>query len=282
MILFASPSPQLAADLVVREIIRRGHRTSQLACRAAYVRLVNYGNGKVSTMNALREFRAAGVPTIPEAVARLLYDDKLAQAPVLSQWSPYTEVHRSQDEAATSALVFPFISKSAHGSASKNVRLVTSREQAEVEIAEAFGSGIQSTRGVQKGYLIWQRFVPGNAGDVRVCVTGDYLFGLTRDNRPDAPFASGSGSNAPITELDARTRCAFAMAQEIAMELGSRWCCFDFVFEGSKPLCLEVSFAWSEAAYSDCVLFDRELFPTVMRGRDWPSVVVDELERLAA
>lgn len=280
MILFAPPSPQPAAEMVAQEIMRRGHSFRRKGCRSAYVRLVNYGPGKTATMDALVDLQSEGVPTVPERIAIRLYDDKVAQADLLSCWSPPTEVILNRGEALDRMFDPPFISKSAHGSASKNVRLICTKEEAKAEIKAAFGEGIQSTRGTQRGYLIWQRFVPGNKGDVRVCVTGDYLFGLTRDNRPDMPFASGSGSNQPITKLDSRTRAAFEMAREIAAEIGSRWCCFDFVFDEDLPLCLEVSFAWSEAAYRDCVMFSRELEETKVRGRDWPSVAVDELERL--
>lgn len=279
MILFAPPSPQPAAELVAQEIVRRGHRFQREGCRAAYVRLVNYGPSKDVARNTLASLQ---VPTLPEAIAIELYDDKAAQVEPLSPWSPQTELIIECKGAMARMPSLPFISKSAHGSASKNVRLVKTTTEAEAEIAAAFGEGIQSKPGIQRGYLIWQRFVPGNNGDVRVCVTGDYLFGLTRENRPGSPFASGSGTNAPIIDLNDRTRPAFEMAREIAGKLCSRWCCFDFVFEDGRPLCLEVSFAWSEAAYSDCVLFDRELCPTPKRGREWPAVAVDELERLAA
>jgi glutathione synthase/RimK-type ligase-like ATP-grasp enzyme len=282
VILFAPPSPQPAAELVAQEIMRRGHSFGHKDFRAAYVRLVNYGVGKAATMGALVNLQGDAVPTVPEHIAINLYDDKAAQVVVLSHWSPPTELITDRADASRKMFDPPFISKSAHGSASKNVRMIRTTKEAEAEIAAAFGEGIQSTRGTQRGYLIWQRFVPGNKGDVRVCVTGDYLFGLTRDNRPDAPFASGSGSNQPITKLDARTRAAFEMAREIAEHIGSRWCCFDFVFEDHKPLCLEVSFAWSEPAYADCVLFDRDLNPTQRLGKEWPLVAVDELERLAA
>ncbi len=260
---------------------KRGHvLVSQDRAQAAYVRTVNYGPGREQCLRALRELEQQDIPSIPPVSAEWLYDDKIAQAGLLHPWMPETKILMSEPDL--SGLEYPFVSKSAHGSASHCVRLIETPEQARAEVAAVFGAGLEVHGGVQKDYLIWQRFIPGNSGDVRVVVCGERMFGLTRGNRDDVPFASGSGRNTPILEMDNRIGTAFLKARLIADELKLPWSCYDFVFEGAIPYCLEVSFSWVEEVYNDCQCFDRDLNPTGETAASIADFAVDEMEKLAA
>lgn len=287
MRVYAFPDPRGCGDAVLAAAQRRGHETTGFYVHAdtAYVRTVNYGHGRAQCLQALKTFGHADLPCIPGAGAADWYDDKLAQVDLLRDWMPQTIVANAPSAAISApALPFPFVSKSAHGSGSANVRLINTAQEAAAEIRAAFGPGIPAKGGVQKGYVYWQELIPGNTRDVRVVVAGRRLYGLIRQCRDDVPFASGSGRAAPIMALDdPQVRNAFSMAGEIAETINAPWSCYDFVFDGDRPYCLEVSTSWTEASYTDCAVFDRAtLEPTGETGGSWPDFVIDELERLTA
>lgn len=276
--------PQNAGRKVHEAAVRRGHIHDDASPEVAYVRTINYGPWKSISLGKLAELHRRKVPSVPGYADSLVYDDKRPQVRLLAPWSPATRLITDPRDVDPSAMTFPFVSKSAEGSASKNVRLIRSEVEARAEADAVFGSGLTVSQGSQIGYLIWQDFVPGNDRDVRVVVNGSRLYGLYRGNRDNVPFASGSGRLTSIASLDdVETLAAFEIADEIAEAIESRWCCFDFVFQLGQPLVLEVSFSWSERAYTDCVVFDREtLEPTGETAAAWAEFAVDEMERLAA
>jgi hypothetical protein len=114
----------------------------------------------------------SGMTLTPTLSEIRLYDDKLAQARVLADYTPPTQILENVDEAEAivKSVVLPFISKSAEGAGGSNVRLITSIAQAKQEIELAFrGPGIRKYDGLmQQGYLLWQDFVVGGLIDWRV------------------------------------------------------------------------------------------------------------------
>ena len=260
--------------------VRRGHVIDNASPDAGYVRTHTYEPWRRRGLEMIERLSRLHVPSIPSYRDSLLYDDKRLQAKVLAPWMPKT--HVITDEAFRPDMAYPFVSKSARGSASKNVRLVATPAQAEFERAAAFGSsGLRAVNEVQHGYLIWQEFIPGNDHDVRVCVCGDNLFGLIRGNRDEVPFASGSGRLTVIQGMrDPSVRAAFLCAIGIASKIGTRWACFDFVFRDGIPYVLEISFSWTEAAYNLCPCFGLDFQPNGRTAAEWPEFAVTELERL--
>lgn len=264
--------------------IARGHAIDQDQPDVAFVRLLTFEPERTRGFDALAKYQIRGIPTMPGADAAW-YDDKLAQVSILKPWLPQTFIRMVQPSFEwISRLEFPLVSKAHTGAQSRNVRLLNSPQEAWLEALLAFGSGIPlQPSGFQRGYILWQKFIPGNSGDIRVCVTGDYMFGLRRGNRDDVPFASGSGRLSIIEDLgDERTRRAFVLADEITEKLGIRWQAYDFVFDADgRAYCLEASSAWTEKAYNDCPLFHRkDLSKTWLKGVSWASIMVDELERI--
>lgn len=273
--------------------IKRGHEQSKLLksldYNVAYVRTINYGPSKLMTLNALEALENVGIPFIPGRGSSYLYDNKLNQIPALKEWLPETWVFKDMGEAysfAANDAKLPIISKSSFGSASSCVRLLSDANELRREAHEALAplnKGIRTPKGYQKGYVIWQRFIPRNPGDVRICVTGDRTYGLYRKNRRELPFASGSGILSPIVETAGLDESlAFQTASEISNKLEFPWACYDFVFEESKCYCLEISFSWTERAYNDCPVFHRgSLEPTGEYAHRWPEFAVDLMESLA-
>ena len=291
MRVYAFPDPRGCGDAVLAAAQRRGHEATGHYAHAdcAYVRTVNYGHGRDRCLEALRLCGRADIPCIPGPSAADWYDDKLAQVDLLRDWMPDTLIQRqvARDGAIVrlpQPAAYPFISKTAFGSGSANVRLIRNEAEAAAEVAAVCGSGLPVKGGVQQGYLYWQELIPGNTRDIRVIVAGRRLYGLVRHCRDDVPFASGSGRTEVITDLDdPQVLSAFMLADEIAEKINAPWSCYDVVFDSDRPYCLEVSTSWTEASYTDCPVFDRaSLEPTGETGGRWPDFVIDELERLTA
>ena len=236
----------------------------------AFVRLNQMGNYREQGKRIVDVLSKRGIPTLPNAFEAEMYDDKAAQISVLKKWLPPT--HLIQDAGEAMAMVdkmsYPFMSKSLDGASSAGVRLIASPDKAMQEIRKVFRDGIPSVYNRrQKGYLIWQDFIPGNECDFRVIITGDRLFGLKRYVREDRPMASGSGNNEPILALDDwRAKKAFAAAVEISEAIQTKWMAYDFVFDGDKPYVLEMSSAWTVGPYHYCQMFDLALEPTTERA----------------
>ena len=206
-------------------------------------------------------------------------------------YMPLTYVHTSYDRkaevrASINTLGLPFVSKAKEGSSSVNVRLIESVEDAMAEFETAMTFGI-STRvgkgrcGLQRGYVLWQRFIPGNKGDIRICINGDYAIMLERDNAHGVPFASGSGRNRPINNPNTRQLEALDTADRYFKLRQFKWCGIDMVYEEAenKWWVLETTLGWSLKAYEDCRYFHLPtLSPTECRGADWCRVFLNQLE----
>jgi len=224
----------------------------------AFVRLDQKRDQRLMSKELVAALSDAGVITLPTRQEAYWYDDKAAQIEALHAWLPdtYFELDKQRALELARSLAFPIISKSIDGSSSKAVRLLNDAIEAAEEIGAVFGAGIPSVYDrVQRGYIYWQRFLPDNPCDYRVCICGGYVFGLVRNNRPDKPFASGSGDNYPLTMANERECEAVALAIEIAGALKTRWMAFDIVFDGDTPQVLEISSSWTPQSYARCPAF---------------------------
>lgn len=274
------------ANKIKMAAISRGHDVcfTPDGADVAFARVVTFEPWRHRGLSFLRDATERGIPTLPEPANLHWYDDKVAQADILAMWLPDTIILRKGDEFRIPNSGYPFISKASTGAASRNVRLIRNEDDARAEYHAALeGDGIPILpSGVQKGYLYWQRFVPGNDGDIRVIVIGDEAFGIRRGNRDDVPFASGSGRIEIIRRIDdPQTAQAFRMADEISRVLDTRWQAYDFVFDGGICYCLEATCSWTDSGYVGCPTFDRAtLEPTGTTQDDWPMRAVIEMERI--
>lgn len=103
---------------------------------------------------------------------------------------------------------------------------------------------------IQRNYVYFQKFIPGNTFDIRVVIIGDRAFALKRSVRKGDFRASGSGkfqydrSQIPLKCIE--------LGFKVATELCVQCCAFDFVYDGSEWLIVEVSYAFSPDAYRQC------------------------------
>jgi glutathione synthase/RimK-type ligase-like ATP-grasp enzyme len=253
---------------------------------AAFVRLDQQGQQRDVSKRIVEELNTRGVITLPTLREARWYDDKGAQLEVLGRWMPktlmITDANNARDRIGE--LGFPFVSKAVDGSASKCVRLIRTERQALAEIDAAFRApGIETVYGrKQYGYVYWQQFIPDNDCDYRVCVTGDYIYGLVRRVRPGGFTASGSGDHSPLTLNSERELAAARLCIEASAELNTDWMAYDVVFDAdNRPLILEMSSAWTMKAYHTAQMFSREtLKATEYTGAHSFTVAVEILERM--
>src|SRR5690554_1281510 len=232
-----------------------------------------------------------GARLIPDFMLLSEYESKIEQSKRYAGWMPETYYITNKEEAKKKigALGYPFVSKASTGSASRNVRLIKSEEQARQEIDAAFGSGLSAPHGLgernQRKYLLWQRFVPDNGYDYRACIVGDKIMLLKRYNREDVPFASGSGLVEPINELDAESWLVLVFARNFFNKFGMEWAGIDVVIDRKCDPCaetlfmLETTIGWPKSFNADCVFFDSDNKDSGKKGADIWEVFVNYIRR---
>ncbi len=176
---------------------------------------------------------------------------------------------------------FPKVFKLRGGSGSENVRLVKSQKKANGIINKAFNSGFSQynvwgsikerwrkyksgktsltdvfkglaricmpteyskIQGKEKGYLLFQDFIPNNTHDVRVTFVYNKCFALRRRVRSGDFRASGSGMiEYDMTKIPEST---LEIAFKVANRLNLQTAAFDFVFQDGKPLIVEMSYGF--------------------------------------
>ena len=243
----------------------------------AFVRLDQYKDRRKSSKQMIKRLHQRGVKTLPNLNEAYWYDDKINQLSVLAEYMPETLYITDAQHAyeILDDIDYPFVSKTSEGSASKGVRFIVSRHQAEQEIKDAFGKGLKTSvyDRVQKGYLYWQEFVQDNQNDYRVTICNDIVWALKRFNRDDKPFASGSGKIQPVTQIDENAEKAIRLCLNISKKINTQFMAYDVVFDGEKPRVLEMSSAWVTKP-ADIPAWDLELNPTdYVLGDMWKKSV---------
>lgn len=246
----------------------------------AFVRLDQVAEQRGATKALVADLFKRGVRTLPNLQEAIWYDSKIEQLQQFGKYLPdmFMTFDKEKALAVIDKAIYPFVSKSTDGSASKGVRLIKSEYDALEEVEAVFsndGMDLGFYNRKQKGYVYWQKFLPTNPLDYRVIICHDYIFGLIRHNRKDKPFASGSGNYEPIKEISGRAEKAFDFCIKIALELELKWMAFDVIFDGDEPKLLEVSSSWTPEGYTDCPVWDFGYFPQDMTGGDMFKMAVE-------
>jgi len=94
----------------------------------------------------------------------------------------------------------------------------------------------------QKGYILFQDFIPSNSYDTRLVIIGDRCVGVRRYIRKGDFRASGSGLSSSEPQLiDSRS---IKIAFEIARKLNAQCLAMDFIMDGQEPKLVEMSYAF--------------------------------------
>lgn len=184
---------------------------------------------------------------------------------------------------------YPIVFKLRSGAGSQNVRLVNNFREARRIIRRAFSRGFNNyyalghlkeswrtyfmkrtnlqdlleahvrvvypppyarVGGRERGYVYFQKFVPGNKFDIRTIVIGDKAFAIKRIVRKNDFRASGSGVILYDREhFDDQT---IQLSFNLAEELHSQCTAFDFIYDNDKIYVVEISFGFSKEGYDSC------------------------------
>jgi glutathione synthase/RimK-type ligase-like ATP-grasp enzyme len=215
-------------------------------------------------------------------------------APFVPTWVFYD---KSEALEWTQQNSFPKVFKLRGGAGSANVQLARTRSDGEKLISKAFGRGFSQynaaanlkervrkycvgktdlfdvlkgfarmaypTRhavvaGRDRGYVYFQEFVSGNDHDIRVIVIGDRAFAIKRMVRENDFRASGSGNI--LYKKKHFDEVTIRLAFNLAQRLYTQCVAFDFVYQDSKPLLVEISYCFVKEGYDPCVgYWDKDL-----------------------
>jgi hypothetical protein len=232
-----------------------------------------------------------GMRLIQDPTQVELYEDKIKQTQQFHHWMPHTELAFSEADAQILLpdMTYPFISKAKVGASSCNVRLITNMVEARREIELSFvGDGIPNLSHYpnQKGYLIWQEYIPHDI-TYRVNIIGRQFFVFKRYCYPDRPMAQ-TGNVEPVLVMDDEIASLLEYTKEIAAEIETKWCAFDILKGPNGWLLLETTLGWpwpSPGNCDECVCWNsphkwadmfKVLFDEIEAG-EWPeSVLADK------
>lgn len=193
---------------------------------------------------------------------------------------------------------FPKVFKLRGGAGSSNVKLMHTKADAVKMVNKAFGPGFASydkwgniketvrkyklgktsgndvlkslrrlvkstefarVHGKEKGYVLFQDFVPNNNFDIRIIVIGDRAFAIKRMVRDNDFRASGSGFvRYEREEMD--ERCV-KISFDVQQTLKASCVAFDYVFdENNNPMIVEINYGFAIEVYYPCPgYWDRQL-----------------------
>ncbi len=157
------------------------------------------------------------------------------------------------------------------------------------QVRHEFGNVVRQLQGKDpesvwtpnKNYVLFQRFLAGNAFDTRVTVVGNRAYAFRRFNRRDDFRSSGSGKldfDPAGIDLD-----HVRLALQISRELGFQSMAYDFLYDenGASRFC-EMSYTYVDQAPYDCPgHWNADL--TWQEGHYWPQYFIlgDLLEGIA-
>lgn len=231
----------------------------------------------------LAEAMARRLAMVQDAAQIEVYEDKLAQARRWGAWMPETWIFDSEAQALMFAekAGLPLISKAAQGASSHNVRLLETRHDLRAHIWQAFGPGIplrlyQGRRGLQKGYVLLQRFVPHEV-TYRVNAVGRQRAVFFRRCFPHRPMAQ-TGNVSPAYGPEEAPAGLLDFAESFFQEAATRWCALDILHdkEAATWRLLETSLAWPHPSPGDCN--NGRFWPSGKRWEEMWDVLLDELE----
>lgn len=214
--------------------------------------------------------RRNGLKFIPPVREVVLYDDKIAQYREFGNWMPETLLAEDEQTALSfiGRLGFPFISKSKQGAGASNARLIQNAKEAEVEVRLAFSEkGIAGTYGgIQKDYVLWQKWIFGLEMNWRVVVLANKYFVVTkRWNEKGTKFVNDRSKIETLSYIDDKTKKIIDFAEKFARVNRFKWAAIDIIEEPDtgKLYVLETSVSWPMWWFDNGVIFDKDLRPAV-------------------
>tara|TARA_B100000795_G_scaffold269145_1_gene257726 strand:+ start:8384 stop:9391 length:1008 start_codon:yes stop_codon:yes gene_type:complete len=141
------------------------------------------------------------------------------------------------------------------GNIKENLRRYNKNEILFVDLLYSFRRFFVSTEfakiyGREKGYVLFQDFIPNNSFDIRVITIGEKAFAIKRLVRENDFRASGSGVIV-YNKKEIDLRC-ISIAFEVSNKLKGQCVAYDFVFNNDNPLIVEINYGFAHESYFDC------------------------------
>lgn len=250
-----------------------------------FVRVDQQGTERNISKQIVKDLNYRQCKTIPTLQESVWYDDKVAQFKDLSQWMPDTFLFTKYSEAAEFAknrTEWPIYSKSLDGAGSATVRKLNNYDEAMAELKPVFmGRGIKSAYNrKQKGYVLWQQYIPNTSCTYRFNVIGDYIMGFERKHDVDGlPIP---GENTPMTFESPLEQKFAKIGLEVSDHISTKWMCYDFLLdeEGQFKL-LEISSAWpTKPWFVAGQMYTRDFERTSYNGSDMFKIVTQIVKSL--
>lgn len=218
---------------------------------------------------------------ITDRLQVMFYEDKCAQAREWSYFLPPTWVITSKEAALSFLDVntdWPLVSKAAVGASSTFVSIL-GKEEAKAQVIQAFGDGIPLQHGNwdrQKGYVLFQKFIPANEFTWRANVIGREVAVFKRFNYPDKPVAQ-TGNTKPVSEIDPMVDRIIRAAKHVAKDIETKWVALDILHDHNEDqlYLLETSLGWPWPGVGEGAKF----FPSERPWSEMFELMFDEMDK---
>lgn len=264
---------------------------------------------KRNAKNILTAVQIKGILAYPDINTCASFDDKVAQKYLLEALqAPLVSTHvffdYSQAKQWIAQAKYPIVHKQAGGAGSTNVALIHNEKEAQKickkrfashsNLREIFGNKTnlramlryyvkadnERFMGKDKGFVLFQEFLPNNSYDIRVTIIGDKAVIFKRYVRDNDFRASGSGKiDYVVSECD---KLAVPIAFEVAEQLKSQTMAFDFAYSQEKELkIIEISYGFvSKAVENAGGYYDKEMgwhAQPVVAEREVIQMLIDKI-----
>ena len=198
------------------------------------------------TKQLVKLLNEKGVTTIPSLQESILYDDKVEQYKTFGNWMPFTVLFENDTDAFKYCreAKFPIVSKTAQGAGASNVRILTNWQDTLVEVCRTFSlGGMPVYQGnTQKGYVLWQDYVPNLNHNWRVFIMAKKHAVVTK--RWNSPRSNKVDDNGEIKQIDYLKPELLNYVRKFVDTFDFNWCAVDVVEtkDGFKVLETSVGF----------------------------------------
>lgn len=196
----------------------------------------------------------------------MTYDNKSEQFRRWGRFMPATFRYTDMEQAMEFLRTWnaPLVFKADVGASSVNVKIVDDLIGQMKHVETLFkhgisqnhccgGSGGKSVLTTQRGYVLMQEKIDHEV-TWRVNAIGRLLAAFKRKNFPDRMVAQ-TGNVEPVMEMTDQIESLFAFADEVFIEIGSKWCALDILWDAIEQRwrLLETSLAWPWPSPGDCM-----------------------------
>ena len=257
-------------------------------------------------IHIIRSVELMGKKVYPSVDTCWMFDDKIAEKYLLEAvGAPWVESGVFFDKESALNWIrkqgFPVVYKLPQGAGSVNVRLIHN-EKAAKEICkrhfsffgrpdvnmkmyyrekkgldklfrEIFRNDVYRYGASNRGYVLFQKFLPDNGYDIRVTIIGERGIIFRRKVRNNDFRASGSGKiDYRVSEQDIQ---AIPIARRISEAIHSQTMTYDFIYDGNELKIIEMSYGFeAKAVLAAPGWYDKEM-EFHLEGTDVHKIVIE-------